>query len=307
MSMSERAHLASKILPVGRGKELEYYEFGAEGRDAHPVIYHYGLPGSAYEASLAHGLAEQLGVRIIAPNRPGCGASTFDPSRKLTDWPGVILRLADALGVGRATVVGVSSGGAYACALGSLCPGRVAGIVLLSSLAPVGAPRVTLGMRSLNRLFCVLGRRFPELTHLPLHVLATWHRYDPSGLQRRFAGGFPASDRAVLARPEVAAALDRAMEEALRQGTRGLAHDVNVVAGPWADLAGITCPVRIIHGGQDGIAPLAMAHHLRGLLPHATLDVVPGAGHMLAADVGVLREQLERTLSADVAGRGAAE
>jgi pimeloyl-ACP methyl ester carboxylesterase len=307
MPMSERDRLASKTLPIGRRKELEYYEFGAEGRGARPVIFHYGLPGSAYEASLAHGLAEQLGVRVIAPNRPGCGGSTFDPGRRLTDWPGVVVRLADALGVDRATVVGVSSGGAYACALGRLCPERVAGIVLLSSLAPVGAPRVTLGMRSLNRLFCVLGRRFPRLTHLPLHVLAMRYHYDPSGLQRQFASGLSASDLAVMGRPEVAAAFDRAMEEALRQGPRGLAHDVNVVAGPWVDLAAITCPVRIVYGDQDGVAPLAMAHHLRVLLPHATLQVVPGAGHLLAADVGVLREQLERVLSAGETGRSAAE
>jgi pimeloyl-ACP methyl ester carboxylesterase len=122
MSVTERTPRASKILPIGRRKELEYYEFGAEDRDAHPLIFHYGLPGSGYVASLAHELAQQLGVRIIAPNRPGCGNSTFDPIRKLTDWPGVIIRLADALRIDRATVVGVSSGGAYACALGHRCP-----------------------------------------------------------------------------------------------------------------------------------------------------------------------------------------
>ena len=98
------------------------------------------------------------------------------------------------------------------------------------------------------------------------------------------------------------------MEEALRQGPHGLAHDINVVAGPWVNMKQITCPVRIIHGDQDDIAPLAMAHHLRELLAHATLDVVPGAGHMLAADVaGAFREHLERILSTDTAGHGCAE
>jgi pimeloyl-ACP methyl ester carboxylesterase len=306
--MTEKDYLASNVFPIGRRKELEYYEFGAGDKDAHPIIFHYGLPGSGYMASLAHGVAKQLGVRIIAPNRPGCGRSTFDPNRKLTDWPGVIVRLADALGVDRATVVGVSSGGAYACSLGLLHPERVASIALLSSLAPVTAPRVTLGMRSLNRLFYVLGRRFPQFTHLPLHVLAMRYHHDPSGFEKQFASGLPASDRAVLIQPEVAAALDRALEEALRQGPHGLAHDINVVAGPWVDLGQITRPVRIIHGGQDDVAPLAMAYHLRELLPHATLEVLPGAGHMLAADVaGVLREYLERILSTDVAGHGRTE
>jgi pimeloyl-ACP methyl ester carboxylesterase len=161
-------------------------------------------------------------------------------------------------------------------------------------------------MRSLNRLFCVLGGRFPQLTHLPLHVLAMRYHSDPAGFQRQFAGGLPASDRAIVERPEVAAAFDRAMEETLRQGPYALAHDINLVAGPWPALEEITCPVRIVHGDQDGIAPLAMAHHLRAALPHATFEVMPGAGHMLAADVaGVLRRQLEGILSTD-AGRGSA-
>ncbi len=302
MFLTQQNHAGSRILPVGRRKELEYYEFGAEDRNAHPVLFHYGLPGSGYLASLAHGVARQLGVRILAPNRPGTGRSTFDPNRKLTDWPGLVTRLADALRIDRATVVGVSWGGAYACALGQLCPERVARIVLLGSLAPVEKPGVTKGMRLLNRLFCILGRRFPPLTHLPLHVLAARYRHDPTGLQRQLLSTLPAPDRAVLADPEVAAAFDRALEETFRQGPHGLAHDIAVVTGPWVDLGKVTCPVHIIHGDQDGIVPLAMARYLRARLPRATFEVVPGAGHLLAADLmGILRERLNSLLATDAA------
>jgi pimeloyl-ACP methyl ester carboxylesterase len=162
-------------------------------------------------------------------------------------------------------------------------------------------------MRLLNRLFCELGRRFPQLTQLPLHVLAMRYYYDPAGFQQQLLSSLPAPDRAVLTQPEVADAFDRAMEEMLRQGPHGLAHDINLVAGPWVDLEKITCPVWIIHGDQDGIAPLAMAHHLRGRFPRATFEVVLGAGHLIAADVtGVLREQLKRILLTDAAGHGSA-
>jgi pimeloyl-ACP methyl ester carboxylesterase len=300
MFATKHNHFASKLIPVGRRKELEYYEFGVQDRGAHAVLFHYGLPGSAYLASLAHGVAEQLGVRLIAPNRPGTGRSTFDPNRKLADWPAVITRLADALGIDRATVVGVSSGGAYACALGHQCPGRVASIALLSSLSPLENAGVTRGMRLLNRLFCVLGRRFPPLTHIPLHALAVRYYQDPAGLQQYLTSGLAAADREILHDPEVAAAFDRAMEETFRQGAHGLAHDINLVTGPWVDLTKVTCPVRIYHGDQDGIAPLAMAHYLKARFPQATLEVVPGAGHLIAADVrGPMREQLTQIVSAD--------
>ncbi len=297
MSATRRTCPGGKLIPVGRRKVLEYYEFGTLERSARPVLFHYGLPGSGYLASLADAVARQLGVRIISPNRPGFGDSTFDPNRRLSDWPAVVTRLLDELGIGRVTAVGVSSGGAYACALGRLCPERVAGIVLLNSLAPVAKPGVTRGMRLLNQLFCILGRRFPPLTDVPLHLLARQYHHDPAGLQRQLLNGLPAEDREVLAHPEVAAAFDRAMEEAFRQGPHGLAHDIRIVTGPWGDLSKVTCPVRIVHGDRDGVAPLAMARYLRSHLPHATLEVVPGAGHLIAADVtGPLREWLARGL-----------
>jgi pimeloyl-ACP methyl ester carboxylesterase len=299
---SRQPPAASKLLRLGRRNELEYYEFGAADRDAHPVLFHYGLPGSGYLASLAHDIAKQLGIRIIAPNRPGTGRSTFDPNRKLTDWPAVITQLADALRIDRATVLGVSSGGAYACALGCLCPERVASIVLLSSLAPVVKPGVTRGMRLLNRFFCVLGRRFPQLTHIPLQILARQYHHDPSGFQRQLTAALPEFDRAVLTHPEVAAVFDRAMEETFRQGPHGLAHDINLVTGPWVNLAAVTCPVRIIHGDQDGIAPVAMAHYLKAQFRRATFEIVPGAGHLIAADVkGALHERLKRIVMTDAA------
>jgi pimeloyl-ACP methyl ester carboxylesterase len=307
MSIISHSHSVSKLITIGRRKELEYYEFGAEDRDAHPVLFHYGLPGSGYLASLAHPVARQLGVRLIAPNRPGTGRSTFDPNRKLTDWPGLMTRLADALRIDRATVIGVSSGGAYACALGHLCPERVASIVLLSSLSPLEKPGLTRGMRLVNRFFCILGRRFPLLTQLPLHVLAARYYQDPLGLQEQLRSSLAAPDRAILEQPEVAAAFDRAMEETFRQGAHGLAQDINIVTGPWVDLAKVSCPVHIIHGDQDEIAPLAMAHYLRGRLPAATLEVVPGAGHLIAADVtGAIRERFQRLLLTDAAAQGSA-
>lgn len=266
MSVTSPPPSGSKILPLGRRLELEYYEFGSEARDAHPVLFHYGLPGSGYLAALAHGVAKQLGMRIIAPNRPGTGSSTYDPTRKLTDWPRLITRLADVLRIDRATVIGVSSGGAYACAFACLCPERVSGIVLLSSLAPVEKPGLTRGMRLLNRLFCILGRRFPPLTRLPLHVLAARYRRDPSGFQRRLARTLPAHDRAVLTHPEVAAPFDRAMEETFRQGAQGLAHDINIVTGPWVDLAKTPSPpipLSLPTTTDDRIAKTVVARRLQ--------------------------------------------
>lgn len=49
---------------------------------------------------------------------------------------------------------------------------------------------------------------------------------------------------------------------------------------PWAArLPQVRVPVAIVHGEQDGVVPVAAAHRLAALLPHARCYLVPGLGH----------------------------
>lgn len=48
----------------------------------------------------------------------------------------------------------------------------------------------------------------------------------------------------------------------------------------WTDrLRALSAPTLVIHGEADAL-PVSVAHELAALLPRATLDVIPGAGHM---------------------------
>lgn len=51
------------------------------------------------------------------------------------------------------------------------------------------------------------------------------------------------------------------------------------------DLARVTVPVRLVWGEADDAAPLAGARLAAEAVPGATLDVVPGAGHLLEGDL----------------------
>src|SRR3990172_1314809 len=99
------------------GRKLAYAEFGPP--DGHPVLYFHGAPSSRLEP-LFLGDAElvRLGLRVIAPDRPGMGGSDFQPGRGFSHWPADVVALADALGLGKFGVFGVSGGGGYvsACA-----------------------------------------------------------------------------------------------------------------------------------------------------------------------------------------------
>ena len=50
-----------------------------------------------------------------------------------------------------------------------------------------------------------------------------------------------------------------------------------------SQLSGITCPVAIVCGEKDG-ANLKASKKLNELLPQATLQIVPGAGHEINKD-----------------------
>ncbi len=47
-------------------------------------------------------------------------------------------------------------------------------------------------------------------------------------------------------------------------------------------IGAITAPTLLVWGDADPISPLAVGRHLQGLLPHATMHVVPGGQHDLA-------------------------
>ena len=61
------------------------------------------------------------GVRLISPDRPGMGLSTYQPGRRLVDWPADVAHLTEALGIERFAVMGWSAGGPYA----AVCAARI--------------------------------------------------------------------------------------------------------------------------------------------------------------------------------------
>ena len=69
--------------------------------------------------------------------------------------------------------------------------------------------------------------------------------------------------------------------EAFRQGVHGFAQDITVQSHPWPfDVAAIVAPVRVLHGEEDSLLPLAHSEHTAELIPGASLEILPGHGHL---------------------------
>ncbi len=80
------------LLKLRDGRQLSYEYYGDPNGMC--LFGFHGSPGAAHNFAPLDEAATSLGVRLIAPDRPGYGGSTWDPDRKLLDWPEDIKELA---------------------------------------------------------------------------------------------------------------------------------------------------------------------------------------------------------------------
>ena len=267
----------TRFVTMADGRELAYEEYGDPAGT--PVLSFHGGLSSRLDAAPAHEAALELGVRIVSPDRPGIGRSTFQPGRRLLDWPDDVATLTDALSIDRFAVMGWSCGGPYAAVCGARLRERVTTVGLLSSAVPFELVGTTKGLARDDRMLLLLVRRAPWLASLLLRVSiadATETR-----LYREMRRTFPAVDRAALEERGSVSDAVAFVKESMRQGTAGCLQDYRVFGDPWGfDLGEVTAPVHIWEGSEDTTGPPEYRELLRRHLPRAQVTVVPGEGHL---------------------------
>jgi pimeloyl-ACP methyl ester carboxylesterase len=271
------------VLRLEDGRELAYSEVG-DPKGA-PVIGFHGTPGSHRQAGLCDADARAAGVRVIAPDRPGYGHSTFDPQRRLVDWPRDVAQLADHLGLARFGVFGVSGGGPHAAACAHGLRPRLLGVAIVSGVAPPDVPDAHENMLRMNRVSFALARQSPLLVWPMMATLLFAMRTFPDRALDGMLKSLPEPDRRILARREVA---DMFLEEARRGGptaARAAAQDFALFARPWRfRLEDISAPVHVFHGDLDANVPLPHGRAQADRIPNAKLHLFPGEGHMVYFD-----------------------
>ncbi|MGE7387232.1 alpha/beta fold hydrolase [Streptomyces sp. NPDC004126] len=252
------------------GRTLAVEEWGVP--DGTPVVYLHGSPMSRLARHPDDTLFRRLGVRLITYDRPGFGCSTPHEGRRVADAAADVAAVADAVGLDRFAVLGVSGGGPHALACAAALPGRVTRAGTLAALAPRDAAGLewTAGMNEGNRrsAAAALTGRAAVAEHLA--------NVGTAGLPP-----LPEVEREVLSRPDVSAMLGAAFAEAVRPGPAGWVDDVVALFGTgWGfDPADVRVPVRLWHGGLDTLVPPAHGQWLAARIPGATLRLQADAGH----------------------------
>lgn len=272
------------------GRHLCYEIYGDLYANA-TVFYHHGLPASRVEASAYDQVARQSNIRLVGVDRPGMGRSTFQPNRRLLDWPTDLLALANHLNVDRFAVLGLSGGGPYVLAcLHQIPTSRCVGGAIVAGMYPVNLGLA--GMMLQNRLAFSCAAWFPWLVEKASDFLMGGVARDtehPERLEKTLSDGFknkPGIDRTVWEHNErgIRTAITESKREALCDGSRGAAQETGIFGTDWGfklnDLAVDSGGLVLWHGGLDVNIPVAMARKASELIDGAELRVSEDDGHI---------------------------
>jgi pimeloyl-ACP methyl ester carboxylesterase len=275
----------SKTIQIADRRRLGYAEFGdPRGK---PVFYFHGFPGSRLEAEVVAKDAERLGLHVVSVDRPGMGLSSFQPHRRILDWPEDIRKLADELGFERFSVIGLSGGAPYAAACAYAIGERMDNCILVSGLAP---PELGLDGMNLTYHFLIYMARIVPVWFLrfALWYLGGRYRGSPKGeahLLDWYRSGSNAADKVIMDDEKMGRLLIEAALEGFLQGTKGLAWDAKLIFKRWGfNVKDITFErVYLWHGEQDDLLPVAMAKRVAAAIPHCKAHYCAGEGHLSLA------------------------
>ncbi len=263
--MQGRLAVRSDTMELRDGRVLSWADLGADS-STNVLVHQHGTGSSRVELAMYDQAFADLGLRVIAPERPGYGYSTGgEHPRIISEWPNDVACLLRRLNVDRFAVSGYSGGGPHALgiAASSELGSSVSWVLLRASLAPSQPPRNAYDGEIRERAHRISWEEFLR-----------W--FDPSQDPPDFA---PA-DVEAFSDPVYGEAAMSALAEGARQGHLGVVGDLWAFVGAWGfDVSKVGQWVDVWHGDADTRVPVSHAQVLGALLPNARVRILVGEGH----------------------------
>jgi len=280
----------TELLTLPDNRKLSYATYGdTTSPDAPVIFYFHSFPSSHHEGAQLDVAAQNHGVRLIAPDRPGIGYSTFLPQRRLLDWPMDILALADHLGIPQFAVLASSSGAPYALACYHKIPrSRLCGAGIIAGAYPkaLGAQRILL--EHWTALYVVPW--MPSLLAVGLewsfgkYTRAREQPKEFEALVERVYSTRADVDKAVWKNNEsgIRDIVHESVREAFRESSWGPAYELKLYGADWGfDLSCMNVKkgsLVLWHGARDVNVPLSVVEKA-AQMTGAELRVGPDEGH----------------------------
>jgi pimeloyl-ACP methyl ester carboxylesterase len=293
--------MTQNLILLRDGRKLEITEYG--DRSGHPTFFFHGLIGSHHQASYISDEAGRIGIRIIAPNRPGVGRSEFIERKTALESVADVEDVARALELDEFSLIGISGGTPYALAALSQLAHRVKTVTLISGMGPMQLPGALRGMDHRRRVALEVGSRFPAVARRGFRKANKRFVADPEALLDRLIATWSLPDQAVFKRQSV---YDLFMQDLHQVFTVGagpvtLAHELALYRNYGVSLRDLPRDKRITlwQGLSDNIVPPAMAFKMALVLPNCEAHFVPG-GHFVAVDIATqIISRLRQSLDED--------
>jgi pimeloyl-ACP methyl ester carboxylesterase len=246
-----------------------------------PVFFFHGWPGSGAQGYFLEEAAQELGVRLISPERPGFGLASPQPYRTFADWPADVSAIADHLGISSFSIMGVSGGGPYALACAALIPERIRQVCVCCGAVPTVGADARRGLHPAYRFLLSLHGRFPALVKpllVPMTLLGRLPIPWPI-LRSLMKVGMPSRDYEAMSDRNRFASLEPSFLGAMRSGASALHADGLSYANVWpVDVTSIAVPVTFWHGSLDANFSIREAEKLYRRVPQARWIALP-EGH----------------------------
>lgn len=269
------------------------------------MLFH-GFPSSRFEGRALDQLARRKNLRIIAPDRPGFGLSTFQPHRRIADWPADVQALAQHIQLPEYAILAHSGGGPHALACADqLSKETVSAIGIMAMRGPRQAG--TEDVPKISKFVTWLATYWPKgLGALIMGVVRAlrWFSNTAYGQSRIDAVLLKNAEQAKLKNERTDQQKVRLEEEGVdtvgelrnwvlrmvfegfAQGPEGFVDEANLLAQDWG-IKFEEVPydkIQIWHKTQDKQGPVRMVRWMVERLPHAELHEFSDDEHVNIAD-----------------------
>ena len=239
------------------GRPVRWIEAGERG-STDVIVWLHAFPLSApmWAPQLA---ATRPGWRAVAPDLAGFGGSADHAGTpSIDDFARDVAALLDHLAIPSAVIGGLSMGGYAALAFHRIATARVRALVLADTRSAADTAEGRTARETMRGVVASRGPRGVADEMLPRLLGATTQRTHP---------GVAVAVRAMI-QTNAAEGIDRAIQR-LRDRPDATAQ-----------LAQIAVPTLVVVGEEDAITPVDDARALARGIAHASLTILPGAGHL---------------------------
>ncbi|KAF1920998.1 Alpha/Beta hydrolase protein [Ampelomyces quisqualis] len=281
--------LENESIKLSDGRTLSYAVYGSPV-PRKTVMYMHGFPSSRFEGKIWHAACTKHGVRLIAPDRPGNGSSTFQKDRQILHWPADVVALADQLKIHEFFVLAWSGGSPYALACIKTIPkDRLLGATVASGIFPLKYG--TAGMMLQTRILFWAAPWITGLTSFFFDsaIGKAARDKDPKVLEdlmkkepfKRHPG-----DVTAMRNPANWPTFVAMTRGSFAQSGEGAAWEAKLYGSDWGfeldhlHVGDNGVSLTLWHGTSDQNCPVRLAETAKLLMPGSVLHLKKGEGHM---------------------------